>query len=44
VEVTREDTNLTAATNDDDELAYVAAWEYMGKTKRGCTHKEPLVY
>jgi succinate dehydrogenase / fumarate reductase flavoprotein subunit len=30
------------ALRDDDEFAYVAAWEYAGEGKPPVLHKEPL--
>jgi succinate dehydrogenase / fumarate reductase flavoprotein subunit len=32
------------AKRDDDNFAYVAAWEYQGPGKTPVVHKEPLVY
>jgi succinate dehydrogenase / fumarate reductase, flavoprotein subunit len=32
------------ALRDDDNFAYVAAWEYRGLGERPVLHKEPLVY
>jgi succinate dehydrogenase / fumarate reductase flavoprotein subunit len=32
------------ARRDDENFAYVAAWEYQGKDKAPTLHKEPLVY
>ncbi len=32
------------ALRDDDNFAYVAAWEYKGKPSDAVLHKEPLVY
>jgi succinate dehydrogenase / fumarate reductase flavoprotein subunit len=32
------------ALRDDEEFAYVSAWEFAGEDKRPILHKEPLVY
>jgi succinate dehydrogenase / fumarate reductase flavoprotein subunit len=32
------------AQRDDENFAYVAAWEYVGKPSEAVLHKEPLVY
>jgi succinate dehydrogenase / fumarate reductase flavoprotein subunit len=32
------------ALRDDDEFAYVSAWEFSGDDRRPILHKEPLVY
>jgi succinate dehydrogenase / fumarate reductase flavoprotein subunit len=32
------------AQRDDENFAYVAAWEYMGKPSEAVLHKEPLVF
>jgi succinate dehydrogenase / fumarate reductase, flavoprotein subunit len=32
------------ALRDDDEFAYVSAWEFGGDNRRPILHKEPLVY
>ena len=32
------------AKRDDENFAYVAAWEYQGQGKQPVLHKEPLVY
>jgi succinate dehydrogenase / fumarate reductase, flavoprotein subunit len=32
------------ALRDDEEFAYVSAWEFTGDDKRPILHKEPLVY
>jgi succinate dehydrogenase / fumarate reductase flavoprotein subunit len=32
------------AQRDDENFAYVAAWEYMGKPSDAILHKEPLVF
>ena len=32
------------AQRDDENFAYVAAWEYMGKPSEAILHKEPLVF
>jgi succinate dehydrogenase / fumarate reductase flavoprotein subunit len=32
------------ARRDDEQFAYVAAWEYQGTAKPAVLHKEPLVY
>jgi succinate dehydrogenase / fumarate reductase flavoprotein subunit len=32
------------ALRDDEEFAYVSAWEFAGEGKRPILHKEPLVY
>jgi len=32
------------ALRDDENFAYVAAWEYKGKPSEAVLHKEPLVY
>jgi succinate dehydrogenase / fumarate reductase flavoprotein subunit len=32
------------ALRDDDEFAYVSAWEFGGDDRRPVLHKEPLVY
>jgi succinate dehydrogenase / fumarate reductase flavoprotein subunit len=32
------------ALRDDDEFAYVSAWEFAGENHRPILHKEPLVY
>jgi succinate dehydrogenase / fumarate reductase, flavoprotein subunit len=32
------------ALRDDDEFAYVSAWEFTGDDRRPILHKEPLVY
>jgi succinate dehydrogenase / fumarate reductase, flavoprotein subunit len=32
------------ALRDDEEFAYVSAWEFGGEDKRPILHKEPLVY
>ncbi len=32
------------AQRDDENFAYVAAWEYQGENKTPVVHKEPLVY
>ena len=32
------------ALRDDENFAYVAAWEYKGKPSDAVLHKEPLVY
>ena len=32
------------ALRDDDEFAYVSAWEFSGDGRRPILHKEPLVY
>ena len=32
------------ALRDDDEFAYVSAWEFGGENRRPILHKEPLVY
>jgi len=32
------------AMRDDENFAYVAAWEYKGKPSEAVLHKEPLVY
>ena len=32
------------ALRDDDEFAYVSAWEFAGDDRRPILHKEPLVY
>lgn len=32
------------AKRDDENFAYVAAWEYKGKPSEAVLHKEPLVY
>ena len=32
------------ALRDDDEFAYVSAWEFGGDDRRPILHKEPLVY
>ncbi|HEY0091867.1 MAG TPA: fumarate reductase/succinate dehydrogenase flavoprotein subunit [Flavobacterium sp.] len=32
------------AQRDDDNFAYVAAWEYKGKPSEAILHKEPLVF
>ena len=32
------------ALRDDDEFAYVAAWEFGGEAEKPILHKEPLVY
>jgi succinate dehydrogenase / fumarate reductase, flavoprotein subunit len=32
------------ALRDDEEFAYVSAWEFSGDDKRPILHKEPLVY
>jgi succinate dehydrogenase / fumarate reductase flavoprotein subunit len=37
-------TNEGEAQRDDENFAYVAAWEYKGKPSDAVLHKEPLVY
>jgi succinate dehydrogenase / fumarate reductase flavoprotein subunit len=32
------------ALRDDDEFAYVSAWEFGGDDRRPILHKEPLAY
>jgi succinate dehydrogenase / fumarate reductase flavoprotein subunit len=32
------------AQRDDQNFAYVAAWEYKGRGESSTVHKEPLVY
>ena len=32
------------ALRDDEEFAYVSAWEFAGENHRPILHKEPLVY
>jgi succinate dehydrogenase / fumarate reductase flavoprotein subunit len=32
------------AQRNDDDFAYVAAWEYKGENKQAELHKEPLVF
>jgi succinate dehydrogenase / fumarate reductase flavoprotein subunit len=32
------------AQRNDEDYAYVAAWEYKGRGKESAVHKEPLVY
>ncbi len=32
------------ALRDDDDFAYVSAWEFAGENHRPILHKEPLVY